>query len=204
MKSCWLPAGVSVQWPKMNSTRNILSNLIFGSSNYLLYLCFWSIHSCDSNIVVEFWAQLLGRTKHCWNWIDVWSDGLRTIIFWQGWFIPHALRKCPQIVHVKTSECNRWLSIWMHCDARYFFFLSLGEEKNPHNKWAGGLCTVDMLSFMLDGLAEYKYSKKSEWQHVAIAKFIFTLRMWNAACSRLVQLWHVRCILTKKHSSIFC
>ena len=104
MKSCWLPAGVSVQWPKMNSTRNILSNLILGSSNYLLYLCFWSIHSCESNIVVEFWAQLLGRTKYCWNWIDVWSDGLRTIIFWQGWFIPHALRKCPQIVHVKTSE----------------------------------------------------------------------------------------------------
>lgn len=113
----------------MNSTRNILSNLIFGSSNYLLYLCFWSIHSCDSNIVVEFRAQLLGRTKYCWNWIDVWSDGLRTIIFWQGWFIPHALRKCPQIVHVKTSECNRCLSIWMHCDAQYFFFI-FGEKKH--------------------------------------------------------------------------
>lgn len=159
------------------------------------------VFSCDINIVVKFWAQLLGGTKYCWNWIDVWCDGPRTIIFWQGWFIPHALRKCPQIVHVKTSECNRCLSIWMHCDAH--FFLSLGK-KNTHNKWAGGLCTVDMLSFMLDELAEYKYCQKSEWQHVATAKFIFTLRMGNAACSRLVQLCYVGCTLTEKHSSIFC
>lgn len=159
------------------------------------------VFSCDINIVVEFWAQLLGRTKYCWNWIDVWCDGPRTIIFWQGWFIPHALRKCPQIVHVKTSECNRCLSIWMHCDAQFFFIFG---KKNIHNKWAGGLCTVDMLSFMLDKLAEYKYCQTSEWQHVAFAKFIFTLRMWSAACSRLVRLCYVRCIFTEKHSSIFC
>lgn len=87
------------------------------------------VFSCDINIVVEFWAQLLGRTKYYWNWIDVWCDGPITIIFWQGWFIPHALRKCPQIVHVKTSECNRCLSIWMHCDAQCFFFY-LWEKKH--------------------------------------------------------------------------
>lgn len=162
----------------MNSTRNILSNLIFSPFNYWLYLCFWSINSCNINIVMQFWANLLGRTKYCRNWIDVWCERPRTIIFWQGWFIPCALKKNvhrlfmskhQNITGVSASECIVMLN----------FFLIFG--KNHSNKWRVGLCVVDMLSFMLAGLAGYIHCKKSEWQHALIAKFPFTLRMWTAA-----------------------
>lgn len=78
-----------------------------------------------SKAAVKAWGELLKEFNYCIKWVDVWYEGARTtrtIIFWQGWFIPCAMEKNRflQIVHVKTLEYNRCLNIWMHCDVQHF------------------------------------------------------------------------------------
>lgn len=186
----------------MHSTRNRVSNLIFSPFNYWLDLCFWSINSCDINIAMQFWANLLGRTRYCRKWIDVWCERPRTIIFWQGWFIPCALKKnCPQIVHVKTSEYNRCLSIWMHCDAQFFSYLwekplkqvnrrfVCGRHGIFHASWVGRVHTLQEIR-----MTTCTYCKVPV--HIKTVNCSWAGSWWGQLCC-------VSCVFTEKFASVF-
>lgn len=131
-----------------------------------------------SKAAVKAWVELLRGINYRIKWVGY--EGVRTtrtIIFWKGWFIPCAMKKNRflQIVHVKTSEYNRCLNIWMHCDVQQFLPFKK-NEKQMNSKF--------MYSRPWDhscwrGWVRYKYCMTWEWQYVVIARLEFTFRILN-------------------------